>query len=316
LDEHREPVPVGVAGEMYVGGAGVARGYLNRPELTAERFLADPFAAEKGARMYKTGDLARWQAGGTIEFLGRNDFQVKIRGFRIELGEIEAGLAEHPGVREAAVIARTDAHGEKRLVAYYTAANANKQSGAAEFRAFLSSKLPDYMVPAAYVRMERMPLTVNGKLDRKALPMPEGNVYAFRAYEAPHGEVESRLVGIWADLLNVGRVGRQDNFFELGGHSLLAMQVTARIRRMFEVELAVRSVFEAPTIASLALEVQKAEAMGLKARSPIPQGLRHAAAADASQEALLIQLEKLSAQDARNLLKDLLDGRQDYQFKS
>ncbi|MGB7603033.1 MAG: amino acid adenylation domain-containing protein [Candidatus Sulfotelmatobacter sp.] len=317
LDEHREPAPVGVAGEMYVAGAGVARGYLNRPELTAERFLADPFAAETGARMYKTGDLARWHADGTIEFLGRNDFQVKIRGFRIELGEIEAALVEHPGVREAAVTARADVPGEKRLVAYYTAADANKQSGgAAEFRAFLSSKLPDYMLPAAYVRMERMPLTANGKLDRKALPMPEGNVYAVRAYEAPHGEVETGLVGIWADLLNVGRIGRQDNFFELGGHSLLAMQVTARIRRIFEVELAVRSVFEAPTIASLALEVQKAEAMGLKARSPIPQGLRHAAAADASQEALLIQLEKLSAQDARNLLKDLLDGKRDYQFKS
>ncbi len=317
LDEHREPLPVGVAGEMYVGGAGVARGYLNRPELTAERFLADPFAAETGARMYKTGDLARWHADGTIEFLGRNDFQVKIRGFRIELGEIEAGLAEHPGVREAAVIARADVPGEKRLVAYYTAADANKPSGgAAEFRAFLTRKLPDYMVPAAYVQMERMPLTANGKLDRKALPMPEGNVYAVRTYEAPNGEVETGLVGIWADLLNVGRIGRQDNFFELGGHSLLAMQVTARIRRIFEVELAVRSVFEAPTIASLALEVQKAEAMGLKARSPIPQGLRHAAAADASQEALLIQLEKLSAQDARNLLKDLLDGKRDYQFKS
>ena len=317
LDEHRQPVPVGVAGEMYVGGAGVARGYLNRPELTAERFLADPFAAETGTRMYKTGDLARWHADGTIEFLGRNDFQVKIRGFRIELGEIEAVLAEHPGVREAAVIARADGPGEKRLVAYYTAADPNKQSGgAAEFRAFLSGKLPDYMVPAAYVRMERMPLTANGKLDRKALPMPEGNVYAVRTYEAPHGEVETGLVGIWADLLNVGRIGRQDNFFELGGHSLLAMQVTARIRRIFEVELAVRSVFEAPTIASLALEVQKAEAMGLKARSPIPQGLRHAAAADASQEALLIQLEKLSSQEARNLLKDLLDGKRDYQFKS
>ena len=146
--------------------------------------------------------------------------------------------------------------------------------------------------------------------------MPEGNVYAVRTYEAPHGEVENGLVGIWADLLNVGRIGRQDNFFELGGHSLLAMQVTARIRRIFEVELAVRSVFEAPTIASLALEVQKAEAMGLKARSPIPQGLRHAAEADASQEALLIQLEKLSSQEARNLLKDLLDGKRDYQFKS
>ncbi len=317
LDEHREPVPVGVAGEMYVGGAGVSRGYLNRPELTAERFLADPFAAETGARMYKTGDLARWHADGTIEFLGRNDFQVKIRGFRVELGEIEAALASHPAVREAIVAAREDVPGEKRLVAYYTAADANKQSrGAAEFRAFLSSKLPDYMVPAAYVRMERMPLTANGKLDRKALPMPEGDVYAVRRYEAPYGEVETRLVGVWADLLNVGRVGRQDNFFELGGHSLLAMQVTARIRRMFGVELPVRSIFEAPTIAGLASEIEKARATGLKARISL---LRHhplAVVAGLDQETLHAQLEKLSVEEARELLKVLLEGKQDVEFRA
>jgi acyl carrier protein len=302
---------------MYVGGAGVARGYLNRPELTAERFLADPFAADPGARMYKTGDLGRWQFNGTIEFVGRNDFQVKIRGFRIELGEIEARLAEHAGVQEAVVIAREDTPGDKRLVAYYTAKDTNGQrNGAAEFRSHLSSKLPGYMLPAAYVQMERMPLTANGKLDRKALPMPEGDVYAVRGYEAPHGEIETRLVEIWADLLKVGQVGRQDNFFELGGHSLLAMQLTARIRQMFAVELPVRSVFEAPTIAGLAMEVQKAVAMGLKARTPFQQSPRHAATADAIQQALLVQLEKLSDQEARNLLKNLLDGKHNYEFRS
>jgi acyl carrier protein len=302
---------------MYVGGAGVARGYLNRPELTAERFLPDPFAAETGARMYKTGDLAKWHADGTIEFLGRNDFQVKIRGFRVEMGEIEAALASHPAVREAVVAAREDLPGEKRLVAYYTAATANKQSGgAAAFRAFLSGKLPDYMVPAAYVRMERMPLTANGKLDRNALPMPEGDVYAVRGYEAPHGEVETRLVGVWADLLNVGRVGRQDNFFELGGHSLLAMQVTARIRRIFGVELPVRSIFEAPTIAGLASEIEKARAMGLKARISL---LRHhplAVVAGVDQETLHAQVEKLSVEEARELLKVLLEGKQDVEFRA
>ena len=317
LDEHRTPVPLGVAGEMYIGGAGVARGYLNRPELTAERFLADSFAAEADARMYKTGDLGRWQPDGTIEFLGRNDFQVKIRGFRIELGEIEARLAEHPGVREAVVAAREDVPGEKWLVAYYTAADANGQpSGAAEFRSHLSGKLPDYMVPAAYVRMERMPLTANGKLDRKALPIPEGDVYAVRGYEAPHGEIEARLVGIWSDLLKVGRIGRQDSFFELGGHSLLAMQVAARIRRMFEVELPVRSVFEASTIAALALEIQKARAMGLKARTSL---LRHhplAAVAGVDPEALRVQLEKLSVEEARKLLKLLLEGKQGIEFRA
>jgi amino acid adenylation domain-containing protein len=316
LDEYAQPVPVGVAGGIYIAGAGVARGYLNRPELTAERFLQDPFAAEAGARMYKTGDLGRWRADGTIEFLGRNDFQVKIRGFRIELGEIEARLAEHPGVREAVVVAREDVPGEKRLVAYYTPAENGQPAGAGEFRAHLSSKLPDYMVPAAYVRMDLMPLTANGKLNRKALPMPEGDVYAVRGYEAPQGEVETRLVGIWADLLKVRRVGRQDNFFELGGHSLLAMQLTARIRRMFEVELPVRSIFEAPTIAGLVLEVGKAQIMGLKARTPILQSRKHGTAAEASQEALLMQLEKLSAQEARNLLKTLLDEKQNYEFRS
>ena len=203
LDGHGEPVPMGVTGELYIGGVQVARGYLNRPELTAERFVADPFSSEPGARMYRTGDLARWLADGNIEYLGRNDFQVKIRGFRIELGEIEARLAEHPAVREAVVIAREDTPGDKRLVAYYTASLTAKpkkiQSAPSSLRAYLSASLPDYMVPAAYVCLQSLPLTPNGKLDRKALPAPEADAYSTREYEPPQGETETKLAEIWAE---------------------------------------------------------------------------------------------------------------------
>ena len=262
LDSNREPVPVGVVGEMYIGGAGVARGYLKRPELTAERFVPDPFVKEPGARMYRTGDLARWLADGNIEFLGRNDNQVKIRGFRIELGEIEARLAEHPEVREAVVLAREDTAGEKRLVAYYTAAGIGEGEaasvGAEQLRAHLSAVVPDYMVPAAYVRMEKLPLMPNGKLDRKALPMPEQEAYAVRGYEAPVGEMETKLAEVWAEVLKLEKVGRHDNFFELGGHSLLATRVISRIREGFHVELPLHSLFQNPTVAGLALQVDGA----------------------------------------------------------
>src|SRR5882762_4828612 len=259
LDTYGEPVPVGVAGELYIGGAGVARGYLNRPELTAEKFVKDPFAAEAGARMYKTGDLGRWLPDGNIEFLGRNDDQVKIRGYRIELGEIEARLAEHAGVREAVVLAREDEPGEKRLVAYYTPTDTNEGSlGAEELRSHLSSKLPEYMVPAAYVRLERMPLTANGKLNRKGLPAPEGDAYAVREYEAPRGETEKKLAEIWAELLKVERVGRQDNFFELGGHSLLAVRMVSRIRQVLGVEAAVRDLFTHPILNDFARNLEGA----------------------------------------------------------
>ena len=232
LDRYGEPVPVGVAGEIHIAGAGVARGYWKRAELTAERFVKDPFVTDAAARMYKTGDMGRWLKDGNIEFLGRNDEQVKIRGYRIELGEIEAALASHPGVREAVVMAREDEPGEKRLVAYYVAAD-EEVIGAEELRAHLLRKLPEYMVPAAYVRMERMPLTANGKLDRKALPMPEGDAYAVRGYEEPQGEIEKKLAEIWTEVLKVERVGRQDNFFELGGHSLLAVRVISRLRQVW-----------------------------------------------------------------------------------
>jgi amino acid adenylation domain-containing protein len=304
LDSHGEAVPVGVTGEIYIGGEGVARGYLNRPELTAERFLTDPFVAESGARMYRTGDLGRWLADGTIEYLGRNDHQIKIRGFRIELGEIEATLASHPGVREAVVVVREDVPGEKRLVAYYTASEANgRASGPDKLRSHLSSRLPEYMVPAACVRVDRMPRLENGKLDRKALPMPTGDAYVARGYESPQGEIEKRLAGILGDVLKVERVGRQYNFFELGGHSLLAMQVMARICREFDVELGVRTIFEQPTIAGLGIEVEKARATGIKSRTPVLER-RPRPAANVSREALLAQLDTLSGDDVETLLKD------------
>jgi amino acid adenylation domain-containing protein len=250
LDAHGEPVPVGVTGELYIGGAGVARGYLNRPELTAQRFVTDPFCMEAGARMYRTGDIGRRLADGNIEFLGRNDFQVKIRGFRIELGEIEARLSEYEGVQEAVVLAREDTPGNKQLVAYYTASEQNGV-GAQALRAHVATKLPDYMVPAAYVRLESLPLTANGKLDRKALPAPEGDAYVVRQYEAPQGAIEELLAGIWAELLNRERVGRHDNFFELGGHSLMAVTLVERLARA-GLQADVRALFTTPTLAALA----------------------------------------------------------------
>ena len=304
LDKRGAPAPVGVAGELHIGGVQVGRGYWNRPGLTAEKFIRNRNGV---GRLYKTGDLARYLGDGAIEFLGRNDDQVKIRGFRIELGEIEATLASHPRVREAVVVAREDAPGEKRLVAYYTVSNAEeKGAGAWELRSHLSSKLPAYMVPAAYVRMERMPLSVNGKLERKALPIPEGDAFAVRGYEAPQGEIETRLAAIWADVLKIDRVGRNDNFFELGGHSLLAMQVMARVRHIFNLELPVRSLFEKPTIAGFAGELPGAQ---VKARASIAQHQSSSAAATPNRKALLAQLDNLSATELQNLLQDGLDEK-------
>ncbi|MGJ0490395.1 non-ribosomal peptide synthetase, partial [Methylobacter sp.] len=256
LDPHLEPVPVGVMGELYVGGAGLARGYLNRPELTAERFIADPFSNDPEARLYKTGDLGRWREDGSIEFLGRNDFQVKVRGFRIELGEIEAQLAACAGVQEAAVIAREDHPGDKRLVAYYTG---DAELTVEDLRAHLAETLPEYMVPVAFVHLEALPLTANGKLDRKALPAPEGDAYGAREYEAPQGETEQALAAIWAELLKVDQVGRHDNFFELGGHSLLVVKLVLEIKQQFEVELVLQDVFMAPVLSFLAARIVDAQ---------------------------------------------------------
>ncbi|WP_169730158.1 non-ribosomal peptide synthetase, partial [Chitinimonas koreensis] len=279
LDALGQLVPVGVAGELHIGGVQLARGYLNRPELTAERFIDDPFGAP-GERLYKTGDLARWKADGTIDYLGRNDFQVKIRGFRIELGEIEARLAEVDGVREAVVLAREEAPGaaassDVRLVAYYL----GEAIEAEQLRRQLAQRLPAYMVPAAYVRLEAFPLTPNGKLDRKALPAPDGTAYAQREYEAPQGEAETTLAALWAELLKLDRVGRHDHFFELGGHSLLAVQLLSRVRKAFGAEVALAELFARPVLSELAAHLTGAapaleEAIAPADRSaPLPLSL-------------------------------------------
>ncbi|WP_263369219.1 non-ribosomal peptide synthetase, partial [Edaphobacter dinghuensis] len=250
LDEYRKPVPIGVAGEMYIGGAGVARGYLNRPELTAERFLADPFRVEPEARMYRTGDLARYLPDGNLEFLGRNDQQVKIRGFRIELGEIEVCMAEHPLVEQAVVIAREDVPGNKRLVAYYTTSSSDGIT-AEQLRTHLASLLQEYMVPAAFVHLEVLPLTPNGKLDRTALPAPDSEAYASRSYESPYGETEIALAKIWSELLHIDRIGRNDNFFHLGGHSLLAVRLLSRLGQRFHAQFPLSALFASPTLAQM-----------------------------------------------------------------
>jgi amino acid adenylation domain-containing protein len=256
LDIRGEPVPIGVAGEIYIGGAGVARGYLNRPQLTLERFLADPFSQDPDARMYRTGDLGLWRSDGNIEFLGRNDFQVKLRGFRIELGEIEARLAACPGVHEAVVLAREDSAAGKRLVAYVTE-QAGAELSAAQLRSQLSTVLPEYMVPSAFVRLESFPLTPNGKLDRKALPAPDQTAMLSAEYQAPMGQMERAIAQIWQTLLDLPRIGRDDNFFELGGHSLAAMRLVARVATTFGVKIGVAALFASPTLKAFAIRVSE-----------------------------------------------------------
>ncbi|UVL81813.1 amino acid adenylation domain-containing protein [Pseudomonas sp. B21-028] len=257
LDARGEPAPLGVAGEIHIGGVGVARGYLNRPELSAERFIADPFNSEPNARLYKTGDLGRWLADGTLEYLGRNDFQVKIRGFRIELGEIENALVACPGIREAVVIAREDSQGDaesKRLVAYVC----GEPVPAEQLRSTLLSGLPEYMVPSAFVHLDALPLTANGKLDRRALPEPGQDSLASKAYEAPLGDTEIAIAEIWKGLLHLDQVGRHDGFLELGGHSLLAVQLLSRLRRKLGARITLRELFDAPTVRGLAALVHSA----------------------------------------------------------
>ncbi|WKB55697.1 non-ribosomal peptide synthetase [Eleftheria terrae] len=270
LDGQGEPVPVGATGEICIGGDGVTLGYLNQPELTAERFVRDPFSSRPGARMYKSGDLGRWRADGVLEFVGRNDHQVKIRGFRIELGEIEARLVQHPGVREAVVLVRQDEPGAKRLVAYVIPAGEAVPEAEA-LRSHLSQQLPEYMVPAAYVVLQQLPLTINGKLDRQALPVPEAGAYASRRYEAPQGEVEATLARLWCELLKVERVGRQDNFFELGGHSLLAVTLIERMRQA-GLHAKVSTLFGAASLAALAAAVDSHSELVAVPPNRIPAG--------------------------------------------
>ncbi|WP_245320268.1 non-ribosomal peptide synthetase, partial [Bradyrhizobium lablabi] len=256
LDRFGAPVPLGAIGEIYIGGAGLARGYLDRADLTAERFVRDPFAADVTARMYRTGDLGRYLPDGNIEFLGRNDHQVKIRGFRIELGEIAFRLNEHPGVSDSVVLVRHDLTGDPRLVAYVAARggdNAAIDAGefAAAMRSHLRARLPEYMVPSAFVRLDALPLTPNGKVDRKALPAAEDDAFARRSFEPPQGEIEEVVAGIWAELLGVERIGRNDHFFELGGHSLLAIRMLERLQR-HSLRADVRTLFAKPVLADFA----------------------------------------------------------------
>ncbi|KXV10800.1 hypothetical protein CR51_08630, partial [Caballeronia megalochromosomata] len=252
LDALRRVVPPGAVGELYIGGAGVARGYLNRPELTAERFLDDPFVP--GARIYRTGDLARFHLDGNIEFLGRNDHQIKIRGFRIEPGEIETQIVTHPAVREAVVIARARHQGsqDQQLVAYVTLFS---ETDASTLREHLASRLPDYMVPSAFVTLDALPLTPSGKLDRRSLPDPQADAFALRPFEAPRGETEIALAGLWAESLGLERVGRHDNFFALGGHSLLAVTLIERLRRI-GLHASVRDLFATPVLSALAASLE------------------------------------------------------------
>ena len=250
LDARLNPVAPGVAGELYIAGVQVGRGYLERRGLTAERFVPDPFSATPGARMYRTGDLARWLADGSVDYLGRADHQVKIRGFRIELGEIEAVLAAHPGVREAVVVARTDA-GDTRLVAYLTAAG-DAAPDAGTLREHLRATVPEYMVPTAFVSMEALPLSPNGKVDRKALPAPEAKRDEAVAFVAPRDETERAIAAIWREALGVEQVGVDDNFFDLGGHSLLLVQVHGRIREALGGDIIVVELFQHPTVGALA----------------------------------------------------------------
>ena len=267
LDSHLQPVPIGVPGELYIGGEGVVRGYLRRPDLTAERFVPDPYGAQPGARMYRTGDLTRYRADGTVEYLGRLDHQVKVRGFRIELGEIELVLESHPDVAQAVVAARPDAQGTLVLVAFVVA-RAGARLSAADVRAFVAARLPEYMVPGLVVELERLPLTPNGKVDRGALPeVGPGKAAGGREYVAPRTTIEEVLANLWEDVLKVERVGVHDNFFELGGHSLLATLLISRMRAAFSIEVPLRSIFESPTVAGLAalVEQRQVELIGVEA---------------------------------------------------
>jgi amino acid adenylation domain-containing protein len=252
LDRNLQPVPVGVSGELFIGGDGVARGYLHRPTLTAEKFVSNPFTGAPEAHLYRTGDRARWLPDGNIELLGRVDHQVKIRGFRVELGEIETVLQQFPSVRECVVVAREGASGDRRLVAYLTTYRQITVS-LNELRRFLRDKLPEYMVPSAFVTLDKLPLTPNGKVDRRALPEPEPQRPKLEsAFAAPCDGLEQSIAAIWEQVLSIGKPGANDNFFDLGGHSLQVVQVQSRLREKLGIDLPVIKLFEHPTIRSLA----------------------------------------------------------------
>ncbi|PYV69588.1 MAG: non-ribosomal peptide synthetase, partial [Acidobacteria bacterium] len=293
LDQYLRPVAVGVPGELCIGGTGIAKGYLNQPQQTGERFVKDPFSNDANARLYRTGDLARFLPDGNVEFLGRIDQQVKIRGFRVEPAEIETVLKKHPGVQQVVVVPQEDKAGDKRLVAYLIASKKPVPS-TEELRSFLDDRLPEYMIPWAFVNLETLPLTRNGKVDASALPSPE-QVVTERIVIAPRNPVEQGLLDIWRQVLQLDHLGVQDNFFDLGGHSLLATQVISRVRSTFRVQLPLRSLFDSPTVAGLADEIAR-----------IPQ-----TSEDEDVAKLLRELEGLSDEEAERLLANELQNGTD-----
>ncbi|HEU4768434.1 MAG TPA: non-ribosomal peptide synthetase, partial [Pyrinomonadaceae bacterium] len=277
LDQFTNPVPIGIYGELYIGGEGLAHGYLNRSELTAERFVPHPFSYEPGARLYRTGDLVRYREDGKLEFGGRLDHQVKVRGFRIELGEVEAVLSRHESVRAAVVTAQEVRPGEQRLVAYVVG---ERLLSASEWRTFLIERLPEYMIPALFITLEALPLLPNGKVNRRALPVPDSSRPELRReFAPPENPTQARLVELWMNVLSLNRVGIHDDFFELGGDSILATRLVSRVRRAFGVELQLRELFWKPTVSDLA---------------PLIEDL------------LIEQLEKLSDEEAEQLLQNEL----------
>ena len=308
VDSCSHPVPIGIPGEIYVGGDGLARGYLNRPELTAQRFVANWLAPGLSPRLYRTGDLGRWRSNGDIEYLGRVDTQIKLRGMRIELGEIESILAGHPAVQQAVVVVKGEAE-QQKLSAYVIVKSADTIVTAQELRRYARGRLPEHMVPAEYVHIERLPLLPSGKVNRSALLQDGGNALSEgQDLVAPRNDTEVQLAAIWSELLKVQAVGTDQNFFELGGHSLLVLQMTARIRRSLEVELPARAVFESPTIAALAQEVEKARASGMTARTPELKR-RQPGGTDTSREQLLAQLDNLSPAELQTVLQRVRGGK-------
>jgi acyl carrier protein len=277
LDAHGQPVPVGVPGELHIGGEGLARGYLNRQELTTEKFIPNPFDNKPGSRLYRTGDLAKWWPNGWIECLGRIDHQVKLRGFRIELGEIESVLHTLSGVKDAVVTVREDQTGEKRLIGYLVTEDSTKPN-LGELRSFLKAKLPDYMIPSSFVLLEAFPLTPNAKIDRCALPPPEGmELDRGKSHVAPRTPIEAAVARIWAVVLGQEKVGIHDNFFDLGGHSLSATRVISRLQNAFHVEIPLRRLFESPTVADLANSIDSAIRPGQQRQAPQIEALLWAA---------------------------------------
>jgi len=289
LDAHLQPVPIGVAGELCVGGTGVGRGYLNDPEQTRRRFLRDPFSHRRGARLYRTGDSARWRADGILEFVGRVDHQVKIRGYRIELEEIEHVLVEHPDVQAAVVLARDDLGGEARLVAHIVAAD-RREPEVSELRDFLKTRLPEYMIPTGFIFLDRMPLTAHGKVDRPALvAVRQGLKVAGSEFVAPRDSTEEALARIWAESLEVEHVGIFDIFFDLGGHSLAATRVVFKVIKQFQLEIPLQSLFQSPTVAEMAAVITEYQGKKL---------------GEKELDSILAELESLTEEEAQRLVSE------------